>query len=100
MRIKALINMISCDTSFLYSLYLVDAHTPKARTRLQKIRPPEGLILSPFHQYELPNAIRLSVFRGSQSGPRRLHRLHDEQIGVSVNPEASALTLLPRTINF
>jgi predicted nucleic acid-binding protein len=64
MRIKALINMISCDTSFLYSLYLVDAHTPKARARLQKIRPPEGLILSPFHQYELPNAIRLSVFRG------------------------------------
>ena len=23
-----------------------------------------GLVLSPFHQYELPNAVRLSVFRG------------------------------------
>jgi predicted nucleic acid-binding protein len=56
--------MISCDTSFLHSLYLVDIHTPKARARLQGIRRPEGLVLSPFHQYELPNAVRLSVFRG------------------------------------
>ncbi len=56
--------MISCDTSFLASLYLVDIHTPKARARLRQIRPPEELLLSPFHQYELANAIRLSVFRG------------------------------------
>ena len=56
--------MISCDTSFLHSLYVVDAHTPKARARLQEIRLPGGLVLSPFHQYELPNAVRLSVFRG------------------------------------
>src|SRR6266404_8582600 len=56
--------MISCDTSFLHSLYVVDVHTPKARARLQRIRRPEGLLLSPFTQYELPNAVRLSVFRG------------------------------------
>jgi predicted nucleic acid-binding protein len=56
--------MISCDTSFLASLYLVDTHTPKARARLRQIRPPEELLLSPFHLYELPNAVRLSVFRG------------------------------------
>ncbi len=56
--------MISCDTSFLHSLYVVDVHTPKARARLQRIRRPEGLLLSPFNQYELPNAVRLSVFRG------------------------------------
>src|ERR1700737_2693155 len=56
--------MVSCDTSFLVSLYLLDTHTPKARTKLRQIRPPEGLVLSPFHQYELPNAVRLSVFRG------------------------------------
>src|ERR1700759_315324 len=56
--------MISCDTSFLVSLYLVDTHTPKARARLRQIRPPEELMLSPFHLYELPNAVRLSVFRG------------------------------------
>jgi predicted nucleic acid-binding protein len=56
--------MISCDTSFLSSLYLVDVHTPKARARLQEIRRSVGLVLSPFHQYELSNAIRLSIFRG------------------------------------
>jgi predicted nucleic acid-binding protein len=56
--------MISCDTSFLASLYLVDTHTAKARARLRQIRTPDGLVLSPFHRYELPNAVRLSVFRG------------------------------------
>jgi predicted nucleic acid-binding protein len=56
--------VISCDTSFLHSLYVVDVHTSEARARLQEIRRPEGLVLSPFHQYELPNAVRLSVFRG------------------------------------
>jgi predicted nucleic acid-binding protein len=56
--------MVSCDTSFLASLYLVDIHTPKARARLRRIKPPEELLLSPFHLYELPNAVRLSVFRG------------------------------------
>ena len=55
--------MISCDTSFLCSLYLVDVHTPRARARLRRIKRPEVLVLSPFHEYELPNAIRLSVFR-------------------------------------
>ena len=56
--------MVSCDTSFLASLYLVDIHTPKARARLRRIKPPEELLLSPFHLHELPNAVRLSVFRG------------------------------------
>jgi predicted nucleic acid-binding protein len=56
--------MLSCDTSFLASLYLVDIHTPKARARLRRIKPPEELLLSPFHLYELPNAVRLGVFRG------------------------------------
>jgi predicted nucleic acid-binding protein len=55
--------MIACDTSFLYSLYIVDIHTPRARARLLRIRSPEALTISPFHEYELPNAIRLSVFR-------------------------------------
>ena len=56
--------MVSCDTSFLVSLYLLDTHTPKARAKLRQIRRPEELLLSLFHQYELPNAVRLSVFRG------------------------------------
>lgn len=55
--------MITCDTSFLCSLYLVDVHTPKARARLRQIREPDLLALTPLHEYELPNAIRLSVFR-------------------------------------
>jgi predicted nucleic acid-binding protein len=56
--------MVSCDTSFLVSLYLLDTHTPKARAKLRQLRPLQELMLSPFHQYELPNAVRLSVFRG------------------------------------
>jgi predicted nucleic acid-binding protein len=57
--------MITCDMSFLRSLYLIDSDTAKARTRLRQITDPEERIaLSPFHRYELPNAIRLSVFRG------------------------------------
>ena len=42
---------------------MVDVHTPKARARLSRIRRPEALTISPFIEYELPNAIRLSVFR-------------------------------------
>ena len=57
--------MTGCDTSFLHALYLIDSHTPKARNRLQQVRHPEERIaLSPFHLYELRNAVRLSAFRG------------------------------------
>ena len=58
--------MVSCDTSFLHSLYLIDHHTKKARARVQQMSSAGRIVLSPFHQYELPNAIRLSVFRGSR----------------------------------
>jgi predicted nucleic acid-binding protein len=64
MTTKVLFKMISCDTSFLASLYLVDTHTAKARASLQEIKRSQRLILSPFHQFELPNAVRLSVFHG------------------------------------
>ena len=56
--------MVSCDTSFLHALYLIDHHTHKARARVQQMASADHLALSPFHQYELLNAIRLSVFRG------------------------------------
>ena len=57
--------MTSCDTSFLHSLYLIDSHTQKARTRVRQVRDPEDRIaLSPFHQYELRNSVRLSAFLG------------------------------------
>lgn len=56
--------MVSCDTSFLHSLYLIDHHTHKARARVQQMANTDRIALSPFHQYELNNAVRLSVFRG------------------------------------
>jgi predicted nucleic acid-binding protein len=57
--------MIGCDTSFLHSLYLIDSHTRKPRARVKLTRgPADRIALLPFHLYELPNAIRLSVFRG------------------------------------
>jgi len=60
--------MTGCDTSFLLALYLIDNHTAKARARIQQIKhPSDRLALSPFHQYELVNAVGLSVFRGLRS---------------------------------
>jgi len=56
--------MVSCDTSFLHSLYLIDHHTQKARARVQHMTSADRIALSPFQQYELLNAIRLSVFWG------------------------------------
>src|SRR5262249_26582139 len=57
--------MTGCDSSFLHSLYLIDTHTREPRARVKLIRDPaDRIALSPFHQYELQNAIRLSVFRG------------------------------------
>jgi hypothetical protein len=56
--------MVSCDTSFLQSLYLIDNHTRKARARVQQMTSADRIALSPFHQYELPNAFRLCVIRG------------------------------------
>jgi predicted nucleic acid-binding protein len=57
--------MTSCDTSFLHALYLIDSHTPKARSRLRQLRyAEERIAISPFHKYEMRNAIRLIVFRG------------------------------------
>ena len=53
--------MLYADTSFLASLYLLDANTHHAQSCL----PQEGaLFLTPFGQLELSNAIRLALFRG------------------------------------
>ena len=48
------------DTSFLVSLYLPDVHSPVAWAAM-KSRP--HLYLTPLHELELVNAIRLAVFR-------------------------------------
>ena len=48
------------DTSFLVSLYLPDAHSPRAWA-IVATRP--LLYLTPLHELELVNAIELAVFR-------------------------------------
>jgi predicted nucleic acid-binding protein len=49
------------DTSFLFSLYVVDANTGAARSLALKLRP--DFVLTPLHELELANAIELAVFR-------------------------------------
>lgn len=48
------------DTSFLVSLYLPDANSPKARGA---VRSAPRLCLTPWGELELVNAIELAVFR-------------------------------------
>ncbi len=49
------------DTSFLVSLYVVDAHIDKANAWMKRQADP--LPLTPLHRHELRNAIRLAVRR-------------------------------------
>lgn len=56
--------MICADTSFLFSLYGADGHTPKARAWMAKQKKP--LAIHPLNDAELVNAIHLSVFRKVQ----------------------------------
>ena len=54
--------MTYADTSFLASLYLADANTPKAIKLAQSGTGPYALTL--FSHLELSNAVRLACFRG------------------------------------
>ncbi len=54
--------MLCVDTSFLFSLYRRDAHSATAHARLAKAAQP--LLLSPFNEFELSNALRLAEFQG------------------------------------
>lgn len=49
------------DTSFLVSLYVLDAHSGRIAAQAQKIRFP--IVLNSFGHLELTNAISLRVFR-------------------------------------
>ncbi len=56
--------MVVCtDTSFLFSLYGNDVHTPLALKWTKTHRRP--ITLSVFNEYELGNALRLAEFRKS-----------------------------------
>ena len=53
--------VIYCDTSFLFSLYGGDAHTPRALTWLARCSVP--LRLNSLTHYEFGNALRFAEFR-------------------------------------
>jgi predicted nucleic acid-binding protein len=54
--------MVTCaDTSFLFSLYGNDAHTPRAVAWMKSQR--HALTLTALGEYELGNALRFSEFR-------------------------------------
>jgi predicted nucleic acid-binding protein len=57
--------VICADTSFLFSLYGNDAHTPRAIKWVKGRRTP--LTLTALNEYELGNAIRFATFRKSIS---------------------------------
>jgi predicted nucleic acid-binding protein len=54
--------LVCCDTSFLFSLYVTDAHTPRATALLRRLG--SAIAISPLSEYEFSNAVRLSVYRG------------------------------------
>jgi len=53
--------VIAGDTSFFFSLYGNDVHSPRAVTWIASCRRP--LTLSPFNAFEFGNALRLAEFR-------------------------------------
>ena len=56
---------VYADTSFLLSLYYLDAHSAEAERRIQRSSP--SLFLTPLTELELANALQLRVFRGEAS---------------------------------
>jgi predicted nucleic acid-binding protein len=54
--------VIFSDTSFLFSLYGNDAHSPRALAWIARCR--SAIVLSPLTQYEFGNALRFAEFRG------------------------------------
>ena len=52
---------VYADTSFLVSLYVLDANSEKAVSHIQKAKLP--ILQTPFGQLELTNAISLRLFR-------------------------------------
>ena len=53
--------VISCDTSFLFSVYGNDANTSRAHEHLKKAR--ASIVVSAYNGFELENALRLAEFR-------------------------------------
>ena len=56
---------VYADTSFLASLYCLDAHSALAAKRVQEIEP--EVLLTPLTELELTNALHLRIFRKEAS---------------------------------
>ena len=56
------------DTSFLVSLYVLDANSAAASAQMRKAELP--VLLTPFGEAELANALSLRVFRKELSAPK------------------------------
>lgn len=52
---------VYADTSFLVSLYCLDAHSARAAQQVRRLAP--ALILTPLTELELTNALELRIFR-------------------------------------
>jgi predicted nucleic acid-binding protein len=70
---------IYTDTSFLVSLYLEDAHSPRTHQMLPDLT---DCFLTPLHRAEWFHVIAQHVFRGSlsESNAGDLHRLFEQDI--------------------
>jgi predicted nucleic acid-binding protein len=53
--------MVCCDTSFLFSLYGRDVHTPRALALVARLGEP--IAVTSLNEFELRNAVRFAVFR-------------------------------------
>jgi predicted nucleic acid-binding protein len=53
--------VISCDTSFLFSVYGNDVNTSRAHEHLKQTQAP--IVVSGYNGFELENALRLAEFR-------------------------------------
>jgi predicted nucleic acid-binding protein len=72
---------ICCDTSFLFSLYINDAHTAKALAEVTRIG--RAIHISVLNRYELENALGLAAFRKILSTADVLSTLADFESDVA-----------------
>jgi predicted nucleic acid-binding protein len=74
---------VYADTSFLVSLYVQDAHSPRAAVAAPRLLP---LLFTPLIEHELRNAIRRCVYRRQITAAQRQQALddleHDREAGV------------------
>jgi predicted nucleic acid-binding protein len=66
---------VYADTSFLASLYYLDAHSAEAVRRMQQSA--VALFLTPLAELELVNALQLRIFRGEAS-PAKIRAARDD----------------------